>query len=119
MKIEASIGEVFDKISILSIKLKKVIDKQAYSNILKEYNMLVECLKNSHESDPLYKSLKSINLELWEVEDKIRIHEKNEDFKDEFINLARSVYKLNDKRAAIKKLINLKYNSSIIEEKLY
>ncbi len=121
MKIEVSNGELADKVSILSIKLQKVQSRKKLVNIEKEYNILEQDLKKIHISaqDPDYQKLLSINLELWEIEDRIRIKEANKEFDHEFIQLARSVYHKNDQRAAIKRRINIKTNSVLIEEKEY
>ena len=69
--------------------------------------------------DAIYFQLKSTNLKLWDIEDKIRIKEKNKEFDDEFIELARSVYLNNDRRSETKKELNIMFNSEIIEEKSY
>lgn len=121
MKIDVSIGELVDKVSILSIKLKKITNQQKLKNITKEFDLLKTSMENSGislNSTELIK-LESVNLKLWDIEDKIRIKESLKEFDDEFINLARSVYFENDKRAALKKEINIKYNSDLVEEKDY
>ena len=119
-KIPVSIGELVDKITILKIKLK-FLKGQRKVNVKKEYDLLNDVLKNSSLiiEDDLMSDLQLINQKLWDVEDEIRIKELNNDFKKDFITLARSIYKLNDKRAEIKKKINKKYNSIIFEEKIY
>ena len=90
-------------------------------NIDKELKLLKDILKDKNfEIDiNLINNLKEVNKSLWEIEDNIRVKESNQQFDKEFIQLARSVYKENDKRASIKKEINQKYNSEIIEEKSY
>lgn len=121
MKIDVSIGEIVDKLTILSIKLDKFKDPEKRKNVEKEYQILLQSLKTSDitpESEE-FKKLKTINLKLWDIEDKIRVKEAEKSFDDEFIELARSVYFTNDERAEIKKQINLKYNSDLIEEKEY
>lgn len=121
MKIEVSIGELVDKVSILSIKLQKIKDSEKLLNIQKEYNSLLQSMKDSGietESDE-FERLKKINLKLWDIEDRIRLKEAAGKFDDEFIQLARSVYFTNDERAAIKKEINIRFNSGLIEEKEY
>jgi hypothetical protein len=122
MKIMVSIGEVLDKISILDIKKNKITDKIKLNNICFEYSHLVKIIEKKY-IDILktneYKNMYDINLKLWIVEDDIRIKELNKDFGQEFIDLARNVYFLNDERAKIKKDINLKYDSKIVEEKSY
>ena len=121
MKIEVSIGELVDKVSILSIKLQKIKNTGKLSNIKKEYDTLLKSMIGSgidNASDD-FQRLKKINLKLWDIEDQIRLKEAAREFDDEFIHLARSVYFTNDERAAIKKEINLKCNSGLIEEKEY
>ena len=90
-------------------------------NILKELSFLRAVLeKNSiFIPDEIFFQLKSINLTLWDIEDKIRIKEKNKEFDNQFIELARSVYLNNDRRAETKKELNIMFNSEIIEEKSY
>ncbi|RKY55055.1 MAG: hypothetical protein DRP96_13005 [Candidatus Neomarinimicrobiota bacterium] len=121
LKIDVSIGEIVDKLTILSIKLDKFKDPEKRKNVEKEYQILLQSLKTSDitpESEE-FKKLKTINLKLWDIEDKIRVKEAEKSFDDEFIELARSVYFTNDERATIKKQINLKFNSDLIEEKEY
>ena len=122
MEIMVSVGEVLDKISILDIKKNKITDVNKLKNIIFEYSHLVEIIQNKYEgilNTSEYEKLYDVNLKLWDVEDEIRIKELNKNFEQEFIELARSVYFLNDKRAEIKKDINLKHDSKIIEEKSY
>jgi len=119
MKIEVSIGEALDKLSILSIKMDKIKDQTKLENISKEYFRLIHPIEERMLIDPLYKDLKSINEKLWNIEDDIRQCEKYGDFNLNFIRLARMVYHNNDKRAEIKKEINIKYGSDLIEEKEY
>jgi hypothetical protein len=119
MKIEVSIGEVLDKISILAIKLNEIKDDIKLKNIQKEFQHLSSKVKSDMFMDDLYMDLCSVNRVLWDIEDKIRVCEKNKDFGDSFIELARMVYKTNDMRADVKKKINIKYNSDFIEEKSY
>ena len=121
VKIEISIGELVDKVTILSIKLEKFRDETKKSNVQKEYDILTVSMNNigiTVESEE-FKELRDVNLKLWDIEDNIRRKELNNKFDDEFIELARSVYVTNDIRAKIKKQINLKYNSELIEEKEY
>jgi hypothetical protein len=120
MKIEVSVGEIIDKLSILQIKILFINDEEKLKNVRKEYDYLNDIVFNQmkiNESDFL--SLVTVNQRLWEVEDLIRVKEKNKEFDSEFIELARSVYFTNDKRAEIKKNINLKYGSLFVEEKSY
>ena len=125
MTIEISNGELIDKLTILEIKLEKVIDKKASANILNEWEILNEkanLLFSIHSSQELFKAqndLEEINRQLWWVEDSIRENEKQGVFDKEFVELARSVYKLNDKRFKLKKTINKLTHSELREEKLY
>mgnify|MGYP003475340654 CR=1 FL=1 len=122
MKIEVSNGELVDKIIILEIKNKYITDKNKLKNILKELSELKkEFLKIDFfcKKDNLYISLYDVNEKLWQVEDKIREKDNLGEFNEEFIKLAKSVYELNDKRALIKKEINIVTNSIIVEEKSY
>ena len=121
MKIDASIGEVVDKLTILDIKLEKMTDQQKLKNIRKEHELLEkELSKIKITSDSAeFKNLREVNERLWEIEDKIRIKEAKKEFDEGFVKLARSVYFENDKRAEIKKEINLKYGSELVEEKEY
>ena len=115
-----SIGELIDKITILEIK-QIYMTGIKLKNINKEMKLLKNILqdKNLEINIDLIKNLKKINKKLWEIEDNIRIKERNQEFDEEFIKLARSVYIENDKRASIKKEINQKYNSDLVEEKSY
>ena len=115
-----SIGELIDKITILEIK-QIYMTGIKLKNINKEMKLLKNILqdKNLEINIDLVENLKKINKKLWEIEDNIRIKESNQEFDEEFIKLARSVYIENDKRASIKKEINQKYNSDLVEEKSY
>ena len=115
-----SIGELIDKITILEIKKNK-LQNSKLENVLKELSYLRRLMeKNKIEiNDDLFTQLKEINLTLWDIEDQIRIKEKNKEFDNIFIELARSVYFTNDKRSEIKKRINRLSNSEITEEKSY
>ena len=115
-----SLGELIDKITILEIKQKHMTGIKL-NNVTKELKLL-KCIlksKNIKIDVSLSNHLQEINNILWEIEDRIRIKERTQQFDKEFIQLARSVYKENDKRASLKKEINLMYNSDIIEEKYY
>ena len=115
-----SIGELIDKITILEIK-QIYMTGTKLKNINKEMKLLKNILqdKNLEINIDLIKNLKKINKKLWEIEDNIRIKESKQEFDEEFVKLARSVYIENDKRASIKKEINQKYNSDLVEEKSY
>ena len=118
--IAISIGELIDKITILEIK-KNYVQEEKLDNVNKELIQLKLSLQESQiiVDQNLIENLGKINSELWSIEDAIRLKEKENDFNDEFIQLARSVYIKNDERAKIKKMINIKYSSNIIEEKSY
>ena len=118
MNIEVSVGEVLDKISILEIKRKKIKDSNKLKNINKEFLVLSESFPNFKEQED-YNKLLEINTALWDIEDKLRIKESKQSFDEVFISLARDVYFTNDKRSNIKKRINLKMGSDLIEEKSY
>ena len=121
--IETSVGELIDKITILEIKKKKISDENSVLNINKEYSLLVKSLENSVKVNgdlkKLWDELKIINLKLWEIEDGKRLAEKNQKFDKSFIELARNVYKFNDKRSQIKSEINKISGSNIKEIKKY
>ena len=118
-----SLGELLDKISILLIKKKKIKNRNKLTLINNELKKLQSILSKSNiKKDKLKKYLnllKNINLKLWMVEDKLRECEKKKNFNNNFIKLARSVYKFNDKRANIKLKINKKFKSTIIVVKSY
>ena len=122
MIIEISIGEAFDRLTILKIKSEKIKNESKLTNVLKEYfylqNLLNEELEVTEENED-FKRLLEINENLWEVEDLLREYEEAKSFNDKFIQLARLVYALNDKRARVKKEINLAYGSEFVEEKSY
>ena len=121
--IAISPGELLDKVSILDIKLEQITDTQKRANVQVEYDLLMSIVQQhnllSEGIDKLYKNLKAINQELWDIEDDIRDCERTNDFSDTFIQLARSVYFTNDKRAAVKKQINIELGSQLVEEKSY
>ena len=120
---EVSAGELLDKLSILEIKLNKIKNPSLLQEIKKEYDTLNKTKNNninsSNEIDILYKNLKEINEKLWKIENEKRLCEKNSDFNDKFIQLARDVYIVNDKRSKIKLEINKILNSNIQEVKQY
>ena len=120
---EISAGELLDKISILEIKLDKIKDKNNHKEIDKEYKMLNKIknlnIKITEKIEHLFKEIKEVNMNLWNIEDKLRICEKNKDFGKAFIELARGVYFNNDKRAKIKSDINIILGSNIKEIKQY
>jgi hypothetical protein len=121
MKIEISTGELVDKVTILAIKLEKFKDEAKKANVKKEYDILTVPMNSAgiKVSSKEFQALKEVNLKLWHIEDDIRIKEQKKEFDKDFIELARSVYFINDDRAQIKKDINLKYKSDLVEEKEY
>ena len=118
--VPVSLGELIDKITILEIKKQHMKGKQQ-QNVEKELESLKLVLKskNLDININLVDKLKTINNNLWEIEDQIRFKESKQEFNQEFIELARSVYKQNDQRSFIKREINKQYNSDLIEEKSY
>lgn len=123
MRVEVSTGEVLDKISILEIKCHKITDEKKLTNVRREHLTLIKELNAEGLEDwllsDLYRSLLEVNFTLWQIEDQIRKKESLQEFDDEFVGLARSVYIVNDERAQIKREINEKTNSLLVEEKNY
>jgi len=124
MKVEVSNGELLDKQSILELKLKNIKDNKKLINIKNEHGGLSPLCDNlfdnyGNELRSLYAKLSEINAQLWKIEDDIRECERNKDFGDEFVRLARAVYFTNDKRSKVKKSINLLTKSGFVEEKSY
>ena len=121
--VEVSVGELFDKISILEIKKDKIKDEEKLKYIIDEYNLLkeqmVDKVKLNEKLSGLFDDLKDINSKLWVIEDDKRLCEKNSDFGEKFIKLSRDIHFLNDKRASIKLEINNQTGSKIKEIKEY
>ena len=121
--IPISWGELFDKLTILQIKLENLQDQNALNNVKIEYDELFKIYNNNFLEDEnakrLLADLKNINKILWNIEDDIRDKERDKNFDEEFIELARNVYITNDKRSCIKKNINNTFRSQFIEEKSY
>ena len=123
--IEVSAGELFDKISILEIKKVKIKDKAKLIDIERELNSLREALKKNKldQIDGFLKEcveeLTNINLDLWEIEDLKRKYEKDKDFGERFIKVSRDVHFKNDRRAEVKRQININTGSAILEVKEY
>ncbi len=119
----ASVGELVDKITILEIKASRILEQNQNKNIVAELKALLSCYDSNIEGAEklvdLRAGLKKINETLWDIEDDIRSCERQSDFGANFVRLARSVYIQNDKRAALKREINLLVGSDIIEEKSY
>ena len=120
---EISAGELFDKITILEIKKAKISNKEKLIDINKELSSLNETVKkfipDQSSISNYINELKNINLKLWDIEDGKRAAEKNNDFGEKFIELARNVYKFNDERAKIELAINTSLGSNIKEVKSY
>ena len=120
---EISAGELLDKISILEIKIEKIKNPELKKQAKKEFETLnsnkEKSIKMTPDIEKLYLKLKETNLKLWKIEDEIRACEKNSDFKENFVKLARSVYFNNDTRSSLKLNINQKLGSNIIEVKEY
>lgn len=121
MDVKISVGEVVDKTTILHIKKDRISDPVKLANIVKEYEYLCSVLQkiNITPGNQHYANLLSINTMLWDIEDAIRLKEKKKEFDEEFIEIARSVYMTNDKRAAIKKQICIDFDSDFVDEKSY
>ena len=121
--IPVSWGEIFDKITILQIKIENLQEKNALKNVKTEYDQLNTIYASNFVENEiarnLFNDLKKINKKLWDIEDKIRDKERSKKFDKEFIELARNVYFTNDERSKIKRNINETFGSQIIEEKLY
>jgi hypothetical protein len=119
---EISVGELIDKITILEIKLVHIVDEGKRRNVARELEALAKACPPeaaTSETARLRSELKLVNGELWRIEDNIRAHERAQTFDAEFIALARSVYKINDSRAALKREINILTESDLVEEKSY
>ncbi len=118
-----AIGELIDKLSILEIKAERIVNQDKLRNVQAELKILNELKSaaglNTPDMKPFAEELKLINAELWDIEDEIRELETRHDFGQRFIALARSIYLTNDRRARVKREINLTYGSDIIEEKSY
>ena len=122
-QVPISLGELFDKITILQIKLENLTSKNALENVEQELKKLQSILTQNGpktmETIRLEGELRQINQQLWDIEDKIRDKERVNSFDDEFIQLARSVYITNDERSRIKRKINDMLGSELVEEKSY
>ena len=123
VKIDAAPGELIDKITILEIKAERIDDAMKRANVTYELATLTNALNVAIEASELISdlsdSLKAVNERLWETEDAIRECESRQDFGQVFIDLARSVYRLNNVRSDIKRSINMLLGARIIEEKSY
>ena len=123
LTVKISPGEFLDKLTILEIKVERIQDQAKLQNVRHE----LELLRADWAASPLSRTdvsslvreLKAVNQALWEIEDRIRVKESRAEFDDEFIQLARSVYRTNDRRMAIKRELSLLLGSELIEEKSY
>jgi Family of unknown function (DUF6165) len=123
VSIPVAVGELIDKISILEIKSERITDPDKLRNVRLELTVLIEArnevITTTTNLAALAAELKTTNEALWDVEDALRVHERNQDFGAEFIKLARTVYHQNDRRAALKRRINELLGSALVEEKSY
>jgi hypothetical protein len=120
--VPVSWGELIDKLTILEIKSEKIASPEALTNVRHELELLkaiAEPVMAKREISELKAQLKSLNETLWQIEDRVREKEAGGTFDAEFIELARSVYRTNDKRSALKRQINAQLGSAIVEEKSY
>ena len=123
LRVEISVGEFIDKLTILEIKRSNITDPEKLANVEKEHAVLEAQFRDAFdpnaEFEALMDSLRTVNAWLWEIEDQIRDKERRRTFDDEFVELARSVYRINDRRAAIKRALNELTGSRFVEEKSY
>jgi hypothetical protein len=123
LTIPASAGEVIDKLTILEIKLARIGDAAKRANVAREHAELSAAWRQAVPEEaavsPLIAELRQVNEALWDIEDEIREQERRSDFGPGFVRLARAVYRTNDRRAELKKEINLRLGSALVEEKSY
>ena len=123
VNIEISIGELIDKLTILEIKLEKILDKSKSTEVKKELDILSIHYQNltatSNNLDQYFDNLKKVNLKIWKMEEDIRYLIREKKFDDEFIETARKIHRTNDLRFEIKNEINKKFNSNLSEQKSY
>ena len=123
LKVEVSVGELLDKMTILEIKSERITDPAKLENVNKELDLLrktwAEAPLSATDVSTQVAALKQVNETLWDIEDSVRRHEAKQTFGADFVSLARAVYQNNDRRAAIKKEINQKLGSELMEEKSY
>jgi chromosome segregation ATPase len=121
--VEVSAGELIDKITILQIKSARITDAAKLENVRRELAALEaardRAIPRSEELDRLTAELRALNEALWEIEDEIRLCERRQDFGPRFVELARSVYRTNDRRSACKRRLNDLLGSRLVEEKAY
>jgi hypothetical protein len=123
LNVQTSPGEFLDKLTILEIKAERISDPAKLANVRRELEQLRATWAASalagHDVARLVGELKAVNLALWDIEDRVRSHEAEQRFDGEFVELARSVYRNNDRRAALKRELNLALGSDLLEEKSY
>lgn len=123
MRIEVPVAEVVDRLSILLLKTERLPNPMQRANARKEYELLGLAWEESEQPEletlAEWHALCEVNAQLWDVEDALRLHEAAGDFGPEFIGRARAVYHCNDRRAALKRALNLRLKSDLIEEKSY
>ena len=124
IQVPVSVGELLDKLTILAIKLERIEDPAKRANIAREHAALeavvqAEGLRKPEGVMDLEQELRSVNEQLWRIEDEIREHERQQRFDDGFIALARAVYRTNDERSALKRRLNAITGSELVEEKSY
>ena len=124
VQVPVSVGELLDKLTILAIKLERIDDPIKRANIAREQAALESVVKAEGLRVPegvmaLEQELRAVNEQLWQIEDEIREHERQQRFDDGFIALARAVYRTNDERAALKRRLNALTGSELVEEKSY
>ncbi len=123
IRIEVSVGEFLDKLTILEIKSRRIADPERLANVRRERDALraawVASAYANAALEPEYSELHEVNAALWEIEDRLRAKEAAGAFDAEFVELARSVYLHNDRRAEVKRRLNLRLGSGLIEEKSY
>lgn len=121
--VPVSAGELLDKLAILRIKRERLADAAKRANVERELALLEAAWRASPYADADVtadrEALAEVNARLWDIEERLRAKERDRAFDDEFIELARSVYRTNDRRAAIKRAVNVKLGSALLEEKSY
>jgi 3-methyladenine DNA glycosylase/8-oxoguanine DNA glycosylase len=121
VKIDISPGELFDRLTIIEIKLERIAAPEKQLHLRREYETLCRLRDTIAEEKlaALVAELKELNAQLWQIEDGIREHERRQDFGPSFVALARAIYRQNDRRAAVKRAINERCGSTLMEEKSY
>lgn len=121
LSVPTALGDALDRLTILRIKSRRILDSQKRSNVMREYLAIAGAWKTAGlpepEEVPEFRDLEQVNEALWEIEDDLRLLEAKGEFGEQFVSLARSVYITNDRRAALKRLVNQRFGSSLVEEK--